>query len=37
MGKKTGGFILGAFIGSVAAAATALLFAQNLVKNYVKI
>ena len=26
MGKKTGGFLLGAFIGSVAAATTALLF-----------
>ena len=29
MGKKTGGFLLGAFIGSVAAATTALLFAPK--------
>ena len=29
MGRKTGGFILGAFIGGVAAAATALLFAPK--------
>ncbi len=34
---KSGGFLLGAFIGASAAAITALLFAPKSGKNYVKI